>query len=878
MDAHRLRKFALVVVATVLCLTTLVVGLIKTFPVHAASPGPALTVDAAANQHAIDSAIYGMAQYQLDAQLQSELKLPSARWGGDGTTTYNWLQDAYTTASYADFISGTGVANPTPSGQVDALTDSQLKWGGSTVVTVPLIGYVTKSSLYNCSYLKSQYPPQWGYFPYIHPNGDDCGNGKELAEPHKQLVDTNLGNNYIPVDSTWMKEWIKYLTNKYGAQAASKIIFQMDNEPENWLITQFDIHPDPTGFDEIVNKTLDYAGMIKSVDPTAKVMGPSNGYPYGYVHMGSNSKAGDNLESHNMAWIPYYLQAMSKYEQQKGIRPLDYLDVHFYGDSSSEDPATENTDAANAARLDSTRALWDPTYNGDSALNKYIPGENPTDKLGVIGELKRWIDQYYPGTKLSISEYDFGNHDHINGALTQADVLGIFGREGLSSAQLFFDPKSTDPAAYTYRMYLNYDGNGGHFGDTSVQASSADQGKLSIYASRRSSDNALTLMLVNKTGEDLTSTVNLNNFAVAGNAQVYSYGAANLSSIVHQPDVAVSGNSINTTYAANSITTLIIPASGTQPTPTPTTVVTPTPTPTGGDVTLNPTADRDNYASHNGTENRLDISQYQTAYLKFDISSASSVNTAHFRVYRDLASQGAINVTALQVGDSSWTESSNNLPAVGDVISTQSSPGSGYVDFDVSSYIKAAKASGSNLVTLAVKSDTSGWQDLDSRESDNNKPQLVISTTSTPTGGTLTPTADRDNYASHNGTENRLDISQYQTAYLKFDISSIGSVNTAHFKVYRDLASQGVIHITALQVGNSSWTESSNNLPEVGDVISTQMSPASGYVDFDVSSYIKAAKASGSNVVTLAVSSDTTGWQDLDSRESDNNKPQLIIS
>ncbi len=708
MDVQRLRKRFPIIVAVVLCFTTMVTGFPKIFLAHAASVGPVLTIDANANRHPIDSAIYGMAQYQLDSQLQSELKLPSARWGGDGTTTYNWLQDAYTTASYADFISGTGIADPTPSGQVDALTSSQLQWGGSTVVTVPLSGYVTKSSLYNCSYPRSQYPPQWGYFPYIHPNGDDCGNGKELAEPHNELVDTNLGNNYIQVDSTWMKAWIQYLTNKYGAQAASKIIFQMDNEPENWLITQFDIHPGPTGFDEIVNKTLDYASMIKSVDPTANVMGPSNGYPYGYIYMGSNNKAGDNYDSHNMAWIPYYLQSMRNYEQQNGVRPLDYLDVHFYGDSSSEDAATENTDSANAARLDSTRALWDPTYSGNSALNKYIPGENSADKLGVIGELKRWINQYYPGTKLSISEYDFGNHDHINGALTQADVLGIFGREGLDSAQLFFDPKSTDPAAYAFRMYLNYDGNGGHFGDTSVQASSADQGKLSIYASRRSSDNALTLMVVNKTGDDLTSPININNFAACGNAQVYSYGATDLTSIVHQPDVTISGNNISTTFAANSITTLIIPT-------------------VGAGVTLTPTADRDNYVDHNGTEPRLDISQYQTAYLKFDLSSVNTVNAAHFRVYRDLASVGTIHVTAFQVGDSSWSESSNNLPAVGDAISTQSSSSSGYIDFDVTGYIQAAKASGSTSITLAVNSDNTDWQDLDSRESSSNQPQIIIS-------------------------------------------------------------------------------------------------------------------------------------------------------
>ncbi|GCE14898.1 glycoside hydrolase family 44 protein [Tengunoibacter tsumagoiensis] len=872
MHTRSVKQVGIAVILMTVCLAGTFNLVPHLFPLKralAASSGPALSVDAAANQHAIDSGIYGMAQYQLDTALQSELKLPMARWGGDGTTTYNWLQDAYTTASYADFISGNGETNPTPSGQVDTLVSAQQQWGGQTVVTVPFIGYVTKSSLYNCSYLKSQYPPQWGYFPYIHPNGDDCGNGKYADPPHDIIPDTNLNNNYIPSSSTLMKDWIDHLTNKYGPAATSKIIYQMDNEPENWLITQFDIHPDPTGFDEIVNKTIDYAAMVKAADSTSRVMGPSNGYPYGYIYMGSNSKSGDNYASHNSTpWLPYYLQSMKTYEQQHGTRLLDYLDVHFYGDSSSEDSATEDTPAANAARLDSTRALWDPTYTGDSALNKYIPGEQPQDKLGVIGELHRWINEYYPGTKLSISEYDFGNHDHLNGALTQADVLGIFGREGLDSADLFYDPKSTDPVAYTYRMYLNYDGNGGRFGDTSVQATSGDQSQLSVYAAKRSSDNALTLMLVNKTANDLTSPLALNNFSTsASSAQVYTYSGANLSTIVHQADAPISGNSLTTTYPANSITLLVIPNGSTvQPTPTPTPG-------TGGTVTLTPIADRDNYASSTGSETTLNVSQYQYDYLKFDLSSVSNVNSAHLRLYRGNNDQGTITMNAYQESNNGWTEGSNSLPAPGSQITSLSSSDVGYVDFDVSSYIQSAKASG-NTVTLVVNSSNVPWEYFYSRESGSNKPQLVLGTSSS--ASTLTPTADRDNYASSTGSETTLNVSQYQYDYLKFDLSSVSSVNSAHLRLYRGNNDQGTITMNAYQESNNGWTEGSNSLPAPGSQITSLSSSDVGYVDFDVSSYIQSAKASG-NTVTLVVNSSNVPWEYFYSRESGSNKPQLVI-
>ena len=40
----------------------------------------------------------------------------------------------------------------------------------------------------------------------------------------------------------------------------------------------------------------------------------------------------------------------------------------------------------------------------------------------------------YPGTKLSFSEYDYGGGGDISGGIAQADVLGIFGAQGVFAA------------------------------------------------------------------------------------------------------------------------------------------------------------------------------------------------------------------------------------------------------------------------------------------------------------------------------------------------------------------------------------------------------------------------------------------------------------
>ena len=61
-------------------------------PMLAAATGPALSVDAAAGQRAINPDIYGVNQLS-DEALATELRLPVRRWGGNTTSRYNWQID-----------------------------------------------------------------------------------------------------------------------------------------------------------------------------------------------------------------------------------------------------------------------------------------------------------------------------------------------------------------------------------------------------------------------------------------------------------------------------------------------------------------------------------------------------------------------------------------------------------------------------------------------------------------------------------------------------------------------------------------------------------------------------------------------------------------
>jgi hypothetical protein len=165
--------------------------------------------------------------------------------------------------------------------------------------------------------------------------------------------------------------------------------------------------------------------------------------------------------------------------------------------------------------------------------------------------------------------------------VVQADILGIFGRQGLGMGAMWptgtnskADSVAENPANFAFAMYRNYDGNDSVFGDTYLQATSTITGggdgenQLAVYAAQRSTDHAITVIVINKTFGSLTSTINLGNFAAASgtNAQVYQYSSANLGAIVPQTAVSVtpptgSGTSstLSYTFPAQSITLFVVP-------------------------------------------------------------------------------------------------------------------------------------------------------------------------------------------------------------------------------------------------------------------------------------------------------------------------------
>ncbi len=503
-------------------------------PARAASTPPTLSVNATSARHAISPYIYGIAN-GVDSTFAEEIKLPNVRWGGDEATRYNWETDSSNPGNDWFFTGGNGETSPVAGGQVDAMVKTYEPAGTKDMVTIPIIPWINKTSAFNCSYPTSVYGAQQATNPVIKPNGLTCGNG--ISTGGTVLKDKNIPYNNLANTAALQKAWVEHLVAGFGTAAKGGVLFyQLDNEPGGWSNTHRDVEPTNPTYPAIVALGEEYAAAIKSADATAKVLGPSD-FPLG-------GWIGTPSQQNGLFAAQYYLQQMAAYGKAHNTRLLDYFDEHYYPQFT--DPTTQ---------LASTRSLWDPTFNTGSWVEQwYFDGP-----MELIPRFHSWINTYYPGTKLAISEYSIDSgHKQVTDALAEADLLGIYGWQSVDFANMWVTPAPTDPIAYAFRLYRNYDGKGSEFGDTSVSATSTNQAALSIYGAQRTADGALTMVVINKTTAAIDSKLTISNFKGNTSASLFSYSNANLKAIKTLGNVSLQANVLTYTYPAYSATVVVL--------------------------------------------------------------------------------------------------------------------------------------------------------------------------------------------------------------------------------------------------------------------------------------------------------------------------------
>jgi mannan endo-1,4-beta-mannosidase len=192
----------------------------------------------------------------------------------------------------------------------------------------------------------------------------------------------------------------------------------------------------------------------------------------------------------------------------------------------------------------------------------------------MIPRVLGWIATAYAGHAalapgFSISEYNLGCESQIEGGVGEADLLGVFGREGLFGATIW--PLTTVANGTTlvnypiaaFDLYRNYDGAGSVVGDTTVYAATNDVADTSVYGFTSSTvAGEVDLVVVNKLSAATPVTVTIAHAPSLTTAKAYNLveGTVGVTSVSAAPSVSCGAGTCTLKYAmpATSATTLVL--------------------------------------------------------------------------------------------------------------------------------------------------------------------------------------------------------------------------------------------------------------------------------------------------------------------------------
>lgn len=465
------------------------------------APTVTISVNVAAAR-AISPWIYGINFYESFTDAPRNLTLN--RMGGNRWTAYNWENNA-SNAGNDYFYSSDGYmsASSVPGEAVRPIIAADRARGMASLMTVQLQGYVAADK-----------------------NGVvDINDPNRFTTRFRQVI-PRKGAAFTATPPTtdasvYMDEFLWALRGKFPgdiyADPVTPTFVSLDNEPELWPSTHAEIQTGPPSVASYMQKTVALASALKDLAPAVQIFGPCH---YGFNGI-VNWQNDPSFTDSNYWFTDKYLDDLKTASNTAGKRLLDVYDIHWYSEATvggtriTDLTAASLSDAQVQAVVQSPRSLWDTTYTENSWVASYFGGP-----IRILGRLQSKIDARWPGTKLSLTEYSNGGYNHIAGAIAEADNLGVFGQLGIFAAN-FWPTSATYPFTMAgYKMYRDFDGNLGSFGDTSLPTVSSDTAKVAAYASR---DSAVAgrYVIVALNRSTASQDVRFSGLGVAGRARVY---------------------------------------------------------------------------------------------------------------------------------------------------------------------------------------------------------------------------------------------------------------------------------------------------------------------------------------------------------------------
>ncbi len=480
-----------------------------------------MTVDPAADRHAISPLVYGINDNAAGTLASTRPGL--LRLGGNRWSAYNWENNASNAGSDWFFQNdGYLSESDTPGAAVLPTLVAARSYGAAALVTVPIGDYVAADK---------------------DGGGDVRNSGPDYLETRFDANDPAYQSQFV--------DWVKG-----AAPAGSRVLFSLDNEPDLWAETHEEIHPDKVRYDELRDRSIDYATAIKDAWPGAEVMGPVSYGFNGYVNLQDAPDAGAHGD-----FLDWYLGQMQAASGSAGKRLLDDLDLHYYSEARGGGvrvTGSETSAAVVAAREQAPRSLWDPSYTEDS----WITQDYLHAPLDLLPRVKGQVANHYPGTGIALTEWSFGGGQHISGAIATADALGIFGRQGVRAAAFWPLSASESFSHAAFAAFRNYDGHGAGFRNTHVRATTSDVGKTSVYASVDAANPArMVIVALNKSTTAEPATIAIRGALSATHAAVFRLTGAHAGPVAAPGLTTGTANSFAYPMPAQSVS-VIVPALG----------------------------------------------------------------------------------------------------------------------------------------------------------------------------------------------------------------------------------------------------------------------------------------------------------------------------